>query len=200
MLLFQVKLSPWPVLGQLCHQRFLLLLSVLSYIGFDILFKYLFISISERRGWDSWNCLAWRREVSGGDFIIVYKYLVEGCRDDGARLFAVVHGERARGNRHNLKCRDYHLQHGKKFSLWGLLDAARGSSGRAWSLHPWTYLEPNWTHSWSLLWLTPDWTGAWMQHSAEVPSDLFHCLVILWNTGEVNVCKGRVMNQASLQI
>lgn len=117
MLFFQVKLSS--VLGQPWHRRVFLLLGMLWYIGFDILFKYLFISISERKGWESWDYLAWRREVSGETLSSCYKYLMGGRRDDGGRLCSVVHRERAKGDGHELQRRTFHWNVGSNFQCEG---------------------------------------------------------------------------------
>lgn len=38
-----------------------------------------------------------------GDVINVYKYLKGSCKDDGARLFSLVPGDRTRSNGHKLK-------------------------------------------------------------------------------------------------
>lgn len=46
------------------------------------------------------------------DLISVYKYLKGRCQED---LFSVVPGNRARGNRHNLNHRKFHLNMGKNF-------------------------------------------------------------------------------------
>jgi len=39
----------------------------------------------------------------GGDLINVYKYLKEGCKEDGARLCSEVPRDRTRNNGHRLK-------------------------------------------------------------------------------------------------
>lgn len=52
-----------------------------------------------RRGCESWHFSPW---ICGGDLVDMYKYLMEGCKDDRARLFLVASSERPR--KHKLKC------------------------------------------------------------------------------------------------
>jgi len=44
-----------------------------------------------------------------------YKYLKDGCEEDGVRLFSVVPSNRRRGNRHKLKQRKSRLNMRKNF-------------------------------------------------------------------------------------
>ena len=47
----------------------------------------------------------------------VYKYLREGRKEDGGRLFSVVPSDRTRGNRHKLKHRKLPLSIRKHFFI-----------------------------------------------------------------------------------
>jgi len=46
----------------------------------------------------------WHRE----DLFNIYKYLMVGSKEDGARLFSVVSSDRTRGNRNNVKYGTFH--------------------------------------------------------------------------------------------
>jgi len=50
-----------------------------------------------------------------GDLINAYKYLKDGCQEDGAKLFSVVPRDRTRGNGHKLKYRKFCLNMKKNF-------------------------------------------------------------------------------------
>jgi len=49
------------------------------------------------------------------DLIKAYKYLKDGCQEDGARLFSVVPSNRTKGNGHKLKLRKFRLNMRKDF-------------------------------------------------------------------------------------
>ena len=48
-------------------------------------------------------------------YIDVYKYLKEGCKEDGARLLSVMPSDRTRGDGHKLKHRRFPLNIRKHF-------------------------------------------------------------------------------------
>jgi len=72
-----------------------------------------------RKGWQTWDCSAWRREDCKGNHINIYKYLKDGSQVDGTRLFSVVRSDRTRGNgqRTKLECKKFHLNMKKFFTV-----------------------------------------------------------------------------------
>ena len=50
-----------------------------------------------------------------GHLLNAYKYLKDGCQEDGAKLFSVVPSDRTRGNGHKLKHRKFQLNTRKNF-------------------------------------------------------------------------------------
>ncbi|KAK4814011.1 hypothetical protein QYF61_004641 [Mycteria americana] len=53
----------------------------------------------------------------GGDLINVYKYLMRGSEEEGARLFSAVPTDRTRGNGYKLKNREVQPEHKKRLFL-----------------------------------------------------------------------------------
>ena len=53
--------------------------------------------------------------VWGGNLINMYKYLMRGKEEEGARLFSAVPTDRTRGNGHRLKTRKFNLNARKHF-------------------------------------------------------------------------------------
>lgn len=71
------------------------------------------------RGWEIWNCSAWRGEGSGGMGRIlsmwINTWICEGNEDKGSRLFSLVPSDRPRSNEQNLKHLKFHLNIRKQF-------------------------------------------------------------------------------------
>ena len=68
-----------------------------------------------RKGWETYDCSAWRRKDWGGNLISAYKYLMGRSQVDGARLFLVVPINKTRDNGHKLELRKFHLNVRKNF-------------------------------------------------------------------------------------
>jgi len=72
-----------------------------------------------RKGWESWDCSAWRRE-GAGDLFNVYNHLYRGCKEDRARLFSAVPSDRTRGKWAQTETQETPVwTSGNAFSLWG---------------------------------------------------------------------------------
>lgn len=52
-----------------------------------------------------------------GDLISIWKYPKEECKEDRTKLFPMVLSARPRDDRHKLKCRRFHLNFGKRFTV-----------------------------------------------------------------------------------
>lgn len=55
-----------------------------------------------RKIWESWVSTGWRRDGSEGDVTTLCCYVMEDCKQDGARLFLVVYREEMDSNRSKL--------------------------------------------------------------------------------------------------
>lgn len=61
-----------------------------------------------REGWESWDCFAWRRKGPEGSYWGIW--LPDGrSKNEGARFFLVVPGDRAGGNGHRLEYRKFYF-------------------------------------------------------------------------------------------
>jgi len=83
-----------------------------------------------------------RRHRQG--LINVYKYLVEGSKEDRTRLFSVVTGDRTGGNGYKLKYKKFNLNFKKRIFTIRMNNRL---PREVESLHPWRYSELKWTLS-----------------------------------------------------
>lgn len=73
-------------------------------------------------------------EESQEDLFDVYKCLMGGCREDGARLFLVVPPDSTRGNEHKLKHEKANLNMRKTLFCVGVIRFWNKESSRLWGL------------------------------------------------------------------
>jgi len=78
------------------------------------------------------------------DLRYAYKYLQDGCQEDGAKLFSVVPSDRTRGNGHKLKQRKFQLNMRRNFFPLRVTEPGPGCPGRLLSLLLWRYSSPAW--------------------------------------------------------
>lgn len=75
------------------------------------------------KGWEHLSCeerlgagtAQPEEEEAGGDLIHAYKYIEEGCEEDGALLFSLVPSASTRVSGHKVGYRRQHLSVGKHF-------------------------------------------------------------------------------------
>lgn len=67
------------------------------------------------------------------------RYLKGGCREDGARVFSVVPGDRMRGNGHKVEHKIFSLNTRKYFFTVKVMEHWHSFPERLWILHPWRY-------------------------------------------------------------
>lgn len=67
-----------------------------------------------RKGWEKWDCSAWKR---GGSVEVVCKYQVGGNEGEEARLFSVVPTDRTRGNEYKSKHKIFYVNTRKHLFL-----------------------------------------------------------------------------------
>ena len=89
-------------LPEIVQQRTMKVIQRLKHLSYDEKLRDLgLFSLEKRRLW--------------GDLINIHKYLKGKCKEDGARLFSVVPGNRRRGSGHKLKPGSFHLNIKKHF-------------------------------------------------------------------------------------
>lgn len=94
---------------------------------------------SMRKGWDSWECLSWRRGCLRGVLLHVHKFPMKS--KDEAKLFFVVPSDRTRDSGHKMKPRRLCLTSQNMVLLWGGLSIWTGHSER---LRIWSSLVKTW--------------------------------------------------------
>ena len=131
-----------------------------------------------RKGGESWDCSAWRREGSGG-LTNVCKYLEGGRKEDRARLFPVVPSDGTRGHGHKLGHRRVPLNIRERFlgvrvmEHWDrLLGEVVGPPSSEILKVCLDMVLGNW------LWVALLEQGGWTRCSPQVPSHLNHSVIL----------------------
>ena len=102
-----------------------------------------------RRGWESWDFSAWRRESSEGISSTCTNTWRKSAQTGGAGSFqwCPVTGPEAMGTSWNIGGSLWIS--GNTFLLWGWLSTGTGCPERFWSLLPWGYSKAIWIRSWA---------------------------------------------------
>ena len=97
------------------------------------------VHLSQGNGWESWDCLAWRRQGSKEVSSVYVNTWREGAKrtEPGSFQWCPVTGQEAMGT--NWKTEGSIWTSGNTFLLWGWQSTDTSCAERLWSLSPWTY-------------------------------------------------------------